>query len=112
MSEAMAKRGDKSAATDKQRGNSDARARSLANLKPFQPGQSGNPAGRPKSITLSETLRRELAKECPEEADQTYAERIAAVLCKSAAEGNVRAAQEIADRTEGKPRQSVSSQYI
>ena len=47
--------------TDKQRENSDARARRLANLKPFPKGVSGNPAVRPKSITLSEALRRELA---------------------------------------------------
>ena len=103
-------------ATDKQRKNRDepgtkktgGRAASLANLKPFAPGQSGNPKGRPKSITLSEALRHELAKEHPDGQDgETYAEKIAAVLCKTAAEGNVNAAKEIADRTEGKPRQAV-----
>lgn len=46
--------------TDKQRANSEAEARRLANLKPFPPGVSGNPAGRPKSITLSDVLVREL----------------------------------------------------
>lgn len=108
----MAKRGEKAAATDKQRPNSEARARSLANLKPFQPGQSGNPAGRPKSITLSEALRRELAKQAParegeEATGETLAEQIARVLCQAAAGGSVRAVQEIGDRTEGRPRQSV-----
>jgi hypothetical protein len=31
----------------------------------FKPGQSGNPKGRPRSITLSEALRLELAKMLP-----------------------------------------------
>ena len=95
-------------ATDKQRKNREGRKRSLANLKPFRKGQSGNPKGRPKSITLSEALRHELAKENPKGKDgETYAERIAAVLCQAAVGGNVNAAKEIADRTEGKPRQAL-----
>jgi Family of unknown function (DUF5681) len=52
----------KKAVTDKQRNNSEGAARRLANLKPFRPGQSGNPRGRPKSITLSEAYRHELGK--------------------------------------------------
>jgi hypothetical protein len=54
--------------TDQQRANSDGDKKRLANLKPFKPGQSGNPKGRPKSITLSEAYRRELAK--PDPADE------------------------------------------
>jgi hypothetical protein len=74
----------------------------------WKPGQSGNPAGRPKSITLSEALRLELAKASPEgDGEQTYAEAIAAILCQTAATGNILAAKEIADRTEGKPKQAV-----
>lgn len=74
----------------------------------WKPGQSGNPAGRPKSITLSEALRLELAKANPEgDGDETFAEAIASVLVKSAATGNILAAKEIADRTEGKPKQAV-----
>lgn len=112
----MAKRESKAtAAADKQRQNSgdrDAGGKfAPGNSHAFRPGESGNPAGRPKSITLSEALRRELAKDAPAEegkpAGETYAERIAAMLCAEAAKGNVRAATEIADRTEGKPRQSV-----
>jgi hypothetical protein len=95
--------------TDKQRGNSESEKRRLANLKPFRKGQSGNPAGRPKTITLSEALRLELAKANPEgENEETYAEAIASVLVKSAAGGNILAAKEIADRTEGKPKQAIA----
>ena len=35
----------------------------------WKPGQSGNPKGRPKSITLSEAYRRELAKVDPNDAE-------------------------------------------
>jgi hypothetical protein len=96
--------------TDKQRKNREINPRSLENLKPFQKGESGNPAGRPKSTTLSEALRVELARLNPKAKDeQTYAETIAKLMVKAAAtgKGSIRAAQEIADRTEGKPRQSV-----
>lgn len=113
----MTKRASKRAASaDKQRRNSGERAEggkfAPGNSLAWKPGESGNPAGRPKSITLSEALRRELAKDAPategaEATGDTYAERIAAVLCAEAARGNVRAATEIADRTEGRPRQAV-----
>lgn len=74
----------------------------------WKPGQSGNPRGRPKSVTLSEALRLELAKANPEgDGEETFAETIASVLVKSAATGNILAAKEIADRTEGKPKASV-----
>ncbi len=96
-----------SKATDKQRKNSDGRARRLENLKPFPKGVSGNPAGRPKSITLSEALRIQLCATMPGDDERTYAEEIARVLCTEAINGNVLAAREIADRAEGKPKQSV-----
>ncbi len=93
--------------TDKQRRNRENRARQLANLEPFPKGVSGNPAGRPKSITLSEALRLQLAKVSPHADERTYAEEIARVLCVNAARGNVMAAREICDRTEGKPKQAI-----
>jgi hypothetical protein len=93
--------------TEKQRESSEGADKRLSNLKPFKPGQSGNPAGRPKSITLSEAIRLQLAKKVSDGSDYTYAEAIAQVLCVAAVKGNVNAAREIADRTEGKPKQSV-----
>ncbi len=74
----------------------------------FKPGQSGNPAGRPKSITLSDALRLEMAKVFPGDTqERTFAEVIAQRLVRSAATGNILAAKEIADRTEGRPKQQV-----
>ena len=39
----------------------DSEARRLANLKPWQPGQSGNPQGRPKKKPITEMYERILA---------------------------------------------------
>ncbi len=93
--------------TNKQRESSEGADKRLSNLKPFKPGQSGNPAGRPKSVTLSEAIRLQLAKKVSDGSDYTYAEAIAQVLCVAAVKGNVNAAREIADRTEGKPKQAI-----
>ncbi len=97
------------AVTDKQRNNTEGEARRLANLKPFRKGQSGNPKGRPKSITLSEAYRRELAK--IDETDpqgRTFAEILAEEMIGKAKGGDVQAAREIADRTEGKAGQTLA----
>jgi hypothetical protein len=95
--------------TDKQRENSETKARRLANLKPFKPGQSGNPKGRPKSIVLSEAYRKHLAK--VDESDperRTYAEVLAEQMIVKAKAGDVGALREIADRTEGKAKQTIA----
>jgi Family of unknown function (DUF5681) len=80
--------------------------------KTFGPGRSGNPAGRPKSAILSDALRRELVETCPDdEQGRPWAEVIADQLIAKAATGDVAAAKEIADRTEGKARQHVTLSY-
>lgn len=75
----------------------------------FQPGQSGNPTGRPKgAVFLSEAYRAQLARPMPGDVQgRTYAEVIAEMVCSVAATGNFVAAKEIADRTEGKAKQTV-----
>jgi hypothetical protein len=84
-------------------GRPDSRERSNANLKPFQPGQSGNPKGRPKSKTISEALRELLEKEGNE--GKLLVDQIAEILLEKAKFGDLSAIKEVADRTEGKPRQ-------
>ena len=73
----------------------------------FQPGASGNPKGRPKLTLLTEAIRAQLAVGAPDADERTYAEVIAEKLCTEAAAGNVLAAREIADRTEGRPKQAI-----
>ena len=82
------------------------------NLHAWQPGQSGNPAGRPKSTRLSDAYRRQLAEVDGSDPERrTYAQLIADHMVRLAAglagsgKSSAIAAREIADRTEGKPRQ-------
>lgn len=74
--------------------------KSLANLRTFKPGQSGNPGGKPKSKILTDSLRL-----CLDEKDAkgiTNAEKLARALVDRALTGDVSAYREIADRIEGK----------
>jgi hypothetical protein len=73
----------------------------------FKKGETGNPSGRPKLTKLTEALREQLAEEMPSAPERTVAEAIARALIREAMSGNVQAAREIADRTEGKPKQSI-----
>jgi hypothetical protein len=84
------------------------RERSLANLRPFQKGQSGNPAGRPKNV-LTRALRSKLEElESGEPGARTNAEALADRLFDLALSGNVEALKICFDRLEGRPRQTVS----
>jgi hypothetical protein len=75
----------------------------------FQPGQSGNPNGKPKWKLLSDTYRAKLAELVPgDKRGRNYAEAIADAAFAAALRGNIGAFQEIADRTEGKPAQAIA----
>lgn len=70
----------------------------------FQPGQSGNPTGRPKERPFRDALMIAL-KEDEEETTPTRGTKLRAVanrLVKEAISGDVAAAKEIADRVDGK----------
>lgn len=86
--------------TDKQRKN---RERRLANLKPFKPGQSGNPKGRPKRRAISEAYRKLL--EHVNDEGETIALKLAQQVIADALDGDLAAIREVTDRTEGKPKQ-------
>jgi hypothetical protein len=75
----------------------------------YHPGESGNPAGRP--VLISKAYKKRLSDVNPE-TGKTHAEEIAENVI-TLAEGQTRlaiqAASEVADRTEGKPRQTVET---
>lgn len=73
--------------------------------RPFQPGQSGNPNGRPKSKPFREAIQRAL-----EEAgdDKKALQAVAAALVGKAMMGDVPAIKEIADRIDGKVTQPIA----
>src|ERR1700683_546374 len=74
----------------------------------WKKGQSGNPSGRPKSKTLSDAYRNKLEEPVPNDPEgRTWAELIAEAQVRDAVRGNVQAAREIADRTEGRARQAI-----
>jgi hypothetical protein len=77
----------------------------------FRQGHSGNPAGRPKNRAISEVMRDMLQETAGRPLDlegRTNAEVIAGLIVKWAAKGNLIAAREILDRTEGKAKQSLA----
>lgn len=82
---------------------------SKGNKWAFKPGQSGNPAGRPKFTTVSEALRKLLEEEIRK--GKTGAELLAEELCNIATSGRsdirIRAIHEIIDRVEGRPKQEL-----
>lgn len=65
----------------------------------FKPGQSGNPAGRPKKLPAID----ELLSNVPEADFQAIIKK----LVSQAKAGNIRAAEVLLDRIYGRPRQSM-----
>lgn len=85
------------------------------NLEPhqYQPGQSGNPKGKPKGIKNSKTqLRKWLALDSMQKAPEgegtvDYFDAILLKTMKDALAGDTNARRDIFDRLEGKPNQSL-----
>src|SRR5579863_7203996 len=59
----------------------------IENLKPWRPGQSGNPGGRPKRDALTTALREQIEAQVSGAGTQTVAEAIAAALVSRALDG-------------------------
>lgn len=104
--------------------NADKQSKSrTAGLKPFQPGKSGNPKGRPpkvkcipdilKRITdeeLPPSMRAKMQALYPDMQDATFLEAIMRVVVSRAIRGDSWAVQFIAERTEGKVTDVLSVQ--
>jgi hypothetical protein len=74
----------------------------LENLKPWKPGQSGNPGGRPKGKLIDEALEELLLGN-----DSELALAIAKKLLARAKAGEVKAIQLVAERVQGKPKRQI-----
>jgi Family of unknown function (DUF5681) len=70
----------------------------VENLKPWKPGQSGNPGGRPK---------RDVASEIAQAIFEQDAEAILAAFSKALKKGDSRVFTALADRAYGKAKKSV-----
>lgn len=68
------------------------------NLKPWKPGQSGNPGGRPK---------RDLAAEIARAIFEQDSDAITRALTAELKKGNAKVFAALADRAYGKPRQQI-----
>lgn len=74
----------------------------------WKPGQSGNENGRPPNEgSITYWLKHELAQ--PNGGGRPVARSIAQKIIAQAKKGNLKAAQEIADRTEGKATQPIDA---
>ena len=73
--------------------------------RPFQPGQSGNPNGRPKTKPFKDALRKAIDAAGT---DDSALELVAAALLAKAQDGDVQAIKEIADRLDGKVAQAIT----
>lgn len=69
-------------------------------LGQFVKGQSGNPGGRPKGISLAAVLADELSVD--------DARKVIRAIVKAAKDGDVRAFQALIDRTDGKVPQGLT----
>lgn len=89
--------------------------KTLANLKPWKPGQSGNPSGRPKRDPITQAykdlcnlpLPEKIRKTLNLEKGATFYQAIAVSQIFAAVKGSVKHAKEIADRVEGKAIQKI-----
>lgn len=68
----------------------------------WKPGQSGNPSGRPKTVSLTAIMLRKLKEEHPDEPEKIRAEKVVEAALKQAESGNFQMFKEIWDRVDGK----------
>ena len=78
------------------------RDKRLDNLKPWPPGKSANPKGRPRgSINITNAIKRVLASALPNEEKRRQVDLFAEALVQNARKGNGTAIKEIMARVDG-----------
>lgn len=82
---------------------------SLANLKKWKPGQSGNPRGRPPGPDLIRLIREELAKVVTDDKGEkrTVARKLIQVILKGAMKGNHQQQRMIMNYLHGLPKATL-----
>jgi hypothetical protein len=89
-------------------GRGSGREKSLANLKPWPKGVSGNPGGRPRKQPITEAYLEVAGRTVPGDSQgRTYAQAAAERQFRAALKGSTSAIREIADRLEGRPQQRI-----
>lgn len=78
------------------------------NLKPFKPGESGNPKGRPKKLPALDDLLADVLGD--DGSGKSEAKAILEALHKRAIKGDVRAAEVLLERAYGKVKQEIDQQ--
>jgi hypothetical protein len=81
--------------------------RNTSGLTPFKPGQSGNPAGRPKGSSLKARLERILSED-----DGKVAEALAKAGVQAALKGDYRFWAEILNRIDGPVKAETPDEVI
>lgn len=80
--------------------------------KVFEPGQSGNPNGRPRKIPDLDHLLAEVLGEEVNQDGLTIAQQILQSLVTQAKKGNVRASEVLLERAYGKPKQDIEQKTV
>ena len=94
--------------TRKQRINLSEKQRQVLQTHAFKPGESGNPAGRPRKL-MTEAYRRALERKIAGDPQgRSYADAVAEKMISLGLKGDVRAVAEVSNRIDGLPQQSVS----
>ena len=68
----------------------------------FQPGESGNPSGRPRGQSITAALRRMLGDPNPKEPSKSNLDRLAEVVLASAIDGDLGFAKLVFERIDGR----------
>jgi len=74
----------------------------------FVPGQSGNPAGKPKGTFSITALIKQKLQDCPEGEKKTYAEYVIDRIMKDTLKGDSRTLKLLWNYIDGMPKQNIS----